>query len=118
LAPEQRARTAFPVDHPEWPKRMNQHFYIRQGTGFKEMTEAQREAAFDLLRASLRAKGLQQSRGIMRLNHTLGELNNDNFDEYGEWLYWVQPVFLRLAGLLPREADRRCSVEGKSLSTL
>ena len=25
----------------------------------------------------------------MRLNHTLGELNNDNFEEYGEWLYWI-----------------------------
>jgi hypothetical protein len=24
----------------------------------------------------------------MRLNHTLGELNN-NVDEYGEWLYWI-----------------------------
>jgi hypothetical protein len=25
----------------------------------------------------------------MKLNHTLGELNNDNFVEYGECLYWV-----------------------------
>jgi hypothetical protein len=25
----------------------------------------------------------------MRLNHTLGELNNNNFEEYGEWLYWI-----------------------------
>ena len=24
----------------------------------------------------------------MRLNQTLGELNN-NFEEYGEWLYWI-----------------------------
>ena len=89
LTPEQRAKTMFAVDDPEWRKWMNQHFYIRQGTGFKEMTEAQREAAFGLLRASLSAKGLQQSRDIMRLNHTLGELNNNNFEEYGEWLYWI-----------------------------
>jgi hypothetical protein len=89
LTPEQRAKTVFAVDDPEWRKWMNQHFYIRQGTGFNEMTAAQREAAFDLLRASLSAKGLQQSRDIMRLNHTLGELNNHNFDEYGEWLYWL-----------------------------
>ena len=68
---------------------MNQHFYVRQGVGFKEMSEAQREAAFGLLRASLSAKGLKQSRDIMRLNHTLGELNDDNFEEYGEWLYWI-----------------------------
>jgi hypothetical protein len=89
LTPEQRAKTVFAVDDPEWRKWMNQHFYIRQGTGFKEMTEAQREAAIALLRASLSAKGLQQSRDIMRLNHTLGELNNNNFDDYGEWLYWI-----------------------------
>ena len=25
----------------------------------------------------------------MRLNHTLGELNNNNFDEYGEWRYHI-----------------------------
>jgi hypothetical protein len=89
LTPEHRAKTVFAVDDPEWRKWMNQHFYIRQGTGFNAMTEAQREAAFDLLRASLSAKGLQQSRDIMRLNHTLGELNNNNFEEYGEWLYWI-----------------------------
>ncbi|WP_017317655.1 DUF3500 domain-containing protein [Mastigocladopsis repens] len=88
LTPEQRAKTIFSVEDPEWRKWMNQHFYIRQGTGFNEMTEAQREAAFDLLRASLSAKGLKQSRDIMRLNHTLGELNK-NFAEYGEWLYWI-----------------------------
>jgi hypothetical protein len=89
LTPAQRTKTMFAVDDPEWRKWMNQHFYLRQGTSFKEMTEAQREAAVALLRASLSAKGLQQSRDIMRLNHTLGELNNNNFDEYGEWLYWI-----------------------------
>ncbi|MGH8503230.1 MAG: DUF3500 domain-containing protein [Gammaproteobacteria bacterium] len=89
LTPAQRAKTMFPVDDPEWRKWMNQHYYIRQGTGFNEMTEAQREAAFDLLRASLSAKGLQQSRDIMRLNHTLGEINDNNFEDYGEWLYWI-----------------------------
>jgi hypothetical protein len=68
---------------------MNHHFYIRQGVGFNEMSEDQRESAFGLLRASLSAKGLKLTRDIMRLNHTLGELNNDNFEEYGEWLYWI-----------------------------
>ncbi|WP_242054125.1 DUF3500 domain-containing protein [Nostoc sp. FACHB-888] len=89
LTPEQRSKTIFSVDDPEWRKWMNQHFYIRQGTGFYEMTESQREVAFNLLRASFSAKGLKQSRDIMRLNHTLGELNDNNFDEYGEWRYWI-----------------------------
>lgn len=89
LTPDQRSRTVFSVDDPEWRKWMNQHFYVRQGVSFKEMSEPQREAAFALLRASLSARGLQLTRDIMRLNHTLGELNNNNFEEYGEWLYHI-----------------------------
>ena len=87
LTPEQRAKTLFAVDDAEWRKWMNQHFYIRQGVSFKEMTDSQRESAIGLLRASLSAKGLQLTRDIMRLNHTLGELNNNDFVQYGEWLY-------------------------------
>jgi len=75
------------VDDPEWRKWMNQHFYVRQGVSFQEMTEAQRKAGLGLLRAALSAKGLTLTRDIMRLNHTLGELSNNNFEEYGEWLY-------------------------------
>jgi hypothetical protein len=89
LSEEQRRRTLFPADDLEWRKWMNQSFYVRQGVGFDEMSAAQREAAFGLMRASLSAKGLKLSRDIMKLNHTLGELNHDNFVEYGEWLYWI-----------------------------
>ncbi len=89
LSEEQRGRTLHPVDDPEWRKWMNQHFYVRTGVGFDEMNETQREAAFGLLGASLSAKGLRLTRDIMRLNHTLGELNDNNFEEYGEWLYWI-----------------------------
>lgn len=89
LTSEQRAAATYPVDDPEWRKWMNQHFYRRQGVGFLTMSESQRAAAFDLLEASLSAKGLRLTRDIMRLNHTLGELNRDNFEEYGEWLYWI-----------------------------
>jgi hypothetical protein len=89
LTPEERGRTTFPVDDPEWRKWMNQHFYVRQGVSFQEMTEAQRKAAFGLLEAALSAKGLKLSRDIMKLNHTLGELNQDDFEQYGEWLYHV-----------------------------
>jgi hypothetical protein len=89
LTPDQRAKTVFAVDDSEWRKWMNQHFYVRQGVGFAEMTEGQRETALGLVRASLSAKGLKLTRDIMRLNHTLGELNGDNFVEYGEWLYFI-----------------------------
>jgi hypothetical protein len=89
LSAEQLDRTLYPVDDPEWRKWMNQHFYVRQGVSFKEMNETQREATFVMLRASLSAKGMQLSRDIMRLDHTLGELTGDKFDEYGEWLYSI-----------------------------
>ncbi len=87
LSDTQRRVTSFPVDGDEWRKWMNQSFYVRQGVSFADMTDAQREAAFALLGAGLSAKGLTQTRDIMRLNHTLGELNDNNFEEYGEWLY-------------------------------
>ena len=89
LTEEQLERVLYPVDDPEWRKWMNQHFYVRQGVSFEEMNETQRAAAFGLLRASLSAKGLQLSRDIMRLNHTLGELSGNNFVEFGEWLYSI-----------------------------
>jgi hypothetical protein len=88
LNEDQQKKAKFTVDDDEWRKWMNQHFYIRHGVGFVDMSEKQRVAAFDLLRASLSAKGLQLSQDIMKLNHTLGEINN-NFEEYGEWLYWI-----------------------------
>jgi len=87
LTLDQRTKAMFAVDDPEWRKWMNQHFYIRQGVSFKEMSDAQRESAFGLLRSSLSAKGLKLTRDIMRLNHTLGELNGNDFEQYGEWLY-------------------------------
>src|ERR1700682_3279031 len=89
LTKEQRDKTMFPVDDPEWRKWMNQDFYVRQGVSFLEMSETQREAAFVLLRVSLSAKGLKQTRDIMRLNHTLGELNNNDFERYGEFRYYI-----------------------------
>ena len=58
LSESQREKTLFSIDDPEWRKWMNQHFYLRQGVGFDEMSDAQREAVFGLLRASLSARGL------------------------------------------------------------
>jgi hypothetical protein len=88
LTGDQRAKTMFAVDDPEWRKWMNQHFYMRQGISFKEMNDAQRAAAFGLMSASLSAKGLQLTRNIMRLNETLAELTGDH-EFMGEWLYFI-----------------------------
>ena len=89
LDESQRRKVLFRQDDVEWRKWANQHVYFREGVSFEEMTAAQREAAFRMLEASLSAKGLKLTRDIMKLNETLGELNGNNFVEYGEWKYWI-----------------------------
>jgi len=86
LTEEQRRKTLFPVDDLEWRKWMNVSFYIRQGVGFGEMSEAQREAAFGLMRASFSAKGMKLSRDIMKLNrdHIHAVVRTPNGNDYGK----------------------------------
>ena len=84
----QLSRTMFPVDDVQWRKWMNQHFYARAGISFAEMTEAQRVAAFDLMHASLSAKGFELTRNVMRLNETLAEMVDEHLF-LGEWLYFI-----------------------------
>jgi hypothetical protein len=86
---EQREQTTFPIGSDEWRKWANQHIYYREGISFEEMSPEQRSLAFGMLGASLSARGLELTRDIMRLNETLGELNGNNFVEYGEWKYWI-----------------------------
>lgn len=87
LNSEEKDRVMFAHDDIEWRQWANPHIYFRQGLDFETMSADQREGAFGLIRASLSAEGFELSRDIMRLNHTLGELNNNNFVEYGEWKY-------------------------------
>ena len=89
LTPDQRTKTVFDVDAGEWRSWMNQSFYRPRGVSFQEMSEAQRTAAFGLIGAGLSARGLTLTRNIMRLNHTLGELNNGNFAEYSDGRYHI-----------------------------
>ena len=88
LSPEQRRATAFSADAEEWRRWINIHRAARAGVAFREMSEAQQARAFDLMKAGLSARGLELSRNVMRLNHTIAELTG-NFTEYGEDLYNV-----------------------------
>jgi hypothetical protein len=89
LNAEQKKSVQFEANDIEWRKWANQANYYRDGLWFEKMSEAQRTAAFDLIAASLSAKGLQLTRDAMRLNETLGELNDNNFAKYGQWKYWL-----------------------------
>ena len=88
LTQEQRGKAMFPVAAPEWRQWSNTSSYQRNGISFDEMTEGQREQAFNLMRTTFSAKGFKLSRDIMRLNHTLGELTSDP-GRYSEWFYWL-----------------------------
>ena len=87
LTEPQRAKTLYPVDSTEWRNWSNIHRYPREGVSFAEMNAAQRERAFELLRASLSLKGFENARDIMRLNETIAEMTGRR-EEYGEGLYY------------------------------
>ena len=90
LSPAQKLRTQFSVDAAEWRRWSNvdNGLYIRQGSSLEEMNEEQKEAAWNLLNASLSAKGIELSQNIMKTDQTLKELNQDSII-YGEEKYFI-----------------------------
>lgn len=89
LSDEQKQTTLHAADALEWRRWANMSIYKREGLSFDDMSDEQKEAAWNMLDAGLSAKGMTLSRDIMRLNETLGELNNNNFVEFGEGKYWI-----------------------------
>lgn len=83
-----RRETQFPVDHPEWRRWANQHSLPRYGVSFEDLSAAQRETAFALIRSGLSDRGFDLARDIMRLNYSLGEITS-NFEELDEWMYYL-----------------------------
>lgn len=84
-----RAQASFAVDDDEWRRWMNIHLYDRQGVGFLDMNAPAKTAGYKLLQESLSARGYAQIRNIMKLDTTLGELNGDAFEWYGEERFWL-----------------------------
>ena len=89
LTPAQLSRTHFSVDDPEWRNWSNVDvgIFARHGVSLEEMTDSQKQAAWNLLRVSLSAKGLQMTQNIMKTEQTLLELNGDLI-RYGEEKYY------------------------------
>lgn len=90
LSPEQKIKTQFAVDDPEWRKWSNvdNGIYVRQGISFEEMSAEQKKLAWQLLQESLSAKGIELSKNIMKTDQTLKELNDDELS-YGEEKYFI-----------------------------
>jgi hypothetical protein len=75
LSPEQRQLASFPIDAPEWRRWQNTEIYAETGgLRLEEATDAIRNAVLALMRASLSAKGYEQSINAMRSNRFLGDL--------------------------------------------
>src|SRR3954463_13915670 len=73
LSADQKQRATFPFDYDE---RMKWHFvpneqFPRKGVQIKEMTEAQRALAWDLLKTGVSARGYSTARSIMELENVL-----------------------------------------------
>ena len=85
LKPEQTVRTLFSVQDSEWRhwSNVDNGIFVRQGVSLKEMADHQRQAAMNLIKTSLSAKGVQLSLDIMKTDQTLSEINEDvlSFDE-------------------------------------
>lgn len=88
LGVPQRSAASFPVDDREWRLWINTPQPARQGVSFQEMSDAQRDLAFGLLRASLSARGLKKTEDIMKLNETFAELSGRR-ELFGQWKYWI-----------------------------
>ncbi len=89
LSAEQRSRAVFPFDADEWRMWINVHMnHFRHGLMLEDLAPGQREAALDIVRASLSARGFDQARSIMRLNELLAQITGDH-EAFGEWPYFV-----------------------------
>ena len=89
LTEPQRQKTRFAVDDPEWRKWMNQRLLRASGRQLHGDDAGAAERPSRSCAPVLSAKGLKLTRDIMRLNQTLAELNDNDFDEYGEWRYHI-----------------------------
>ena len=85
----QRKAVSFPIDADEFRNWCNVHIYLmRHGLLLDDLAERPRQAALELLRASLSARGFDDVRDVMRFNEVLAEITG-SLDEYGEWLYFL-----------------------------
>ncbi|HKS87472.1 MAG TPA: DUF3500 domain-containing protein [Pseudolabrys sp.] len=89
LEHNQRAAVRFDVNSEMWRRWSNIHRNLmRHGLCLSELTDTQRNLAYDLLRAGTGARAYETARDAMRLNEHLAELTGLP-EEFGEYFYWL-----------------------------
>ena len=89
LDERQRDAVRFDVGGEIWRTWSNIHRNLmRHGLCLVELTVAQRELAYALLRAGVGARAYVTARNAMRLNEHLAELTGLP-EEFGEYFYWI-----------------------------
>ena len=84
------SRTHFAISDPEWRDWSNVDVGIfpRRGISFEDMSDTQKDAAWNLLRVALSAEGLEQTQNIMKTEQALFEINGEPI-RYGVDKYYV-----------------------------
>ncbi|ACU72803.1 hypothetical protein Caci_3917 [Catenulispora acidiphila DSM 44928] len=77
-----------PMDDVTWRHWANgARYFLRHGLLLEDLDGPKRQAALEVMRASLSEAGYRQVLDMMRLNRTVGELRGEE-DLLNEWLYW------------------------------
>lgn len=89
LTDKERKAVSFPVDSTQWRRWHNMHpFLLRHGLLLDTLGGQQRDAALNILAASLSASGYGNARDVMKLNEHAAEVTGYR-DEFSEWYYWI-----------------------------
>ncbi len=106
----QRARVVLDTEAVERRMWFNIHPNVfRHGLILDGLSQRQRDAAMELMRRTLSARGFEQARDIMRLNGLLVEVTGRAAD-YGEW-----PYFVSLFGAPSADAPWGWQIDGHHL---
>ncbi|MFJ4621279.1 DUF3500 domain-containing protein [Streptomyces sp. NPDC088812] len=88
LSTAQRRSTLYDIKADEWLAWSNVDGYERKGARMGDLTEKQRDLGYALLGTALSAKGLTQTRNIMKLNAFLGDYNGGGKETLTEGHYF------------------------------
>ena len=117
LTPEQRPRAALPYDGDE---RLRWHYvpteqFPRQGVPIKEMTEAQRTLAHELLQTGLSQRGYTTATAIMQLEAVLSDIENSG-GRKGRFVRDPEVYFFTIFGTPAAKGTWGWRVEGHHVS--